>query len=153
MSISKRRQMRHQSGYTLLEVLIASIVLTVGLIGVASLQVGGTRLNNSAYLRTQASIMAYDIVDRMRANIPAARVGSYDILLADAAPGATATVPDIDLIQWRNLLNYYLPEGTGQIERIAGADATVPSRFTITVQWNDGRTAADVVQFVVTTDI
>ncbi|MEL7313173.1 MAG: type IV pilus modification protein PilV [Pseudomonadota bacterium] len=158
MSVAMQRvrhnRLRHRKagGYTLLEVLIAAIVMAVGLVGVASLQVGGTRLNNSAYLRTQASIMAYDIVDRMRANIPAARAGAYDITLADAAPGGAA-VPNIDMRQWRSLIAYYLPEGTASIERDAGPSADDPSRFTITVQWNDGRTAADVVQFIVTTDI
>ncbi|MEL7025576.1 MAG: type IV pilus modification protein PilV [Pseudomonadota bacterium] len=146
------RGRRSNGGYTLLEVLIAAIVLAIGLVGVASLQVGGSRLNNSAYLRTQASIMAYDIVDRMRANIPGARNGDYDITLADPAPGG-ATVPNIDLRQWRNLIAYYLPQGTASIERIAGPSAAEPSRFTITVEWNDGRAPADLVQFVVTTDI
>lgn len=153
VSARVRQTARRQNGYTLLEVLIAAIVMAIGLIGVATLQVGGTRLNNSAQLRTQASIMAYDIVDRMRANIPEARAGSYDILLTDATPGAIATVPDIDIIQWRNLLAYYLPAGNGQIERQAGVTANDPARFTVTVEWNDGRTAADVLQFVVTTDL
>lgn len=142
-----------QSGYTLLEILIAAILLTGGLIGLATMQVNGTRLNNSAYLRTQANIQAYDIIDRMRANQNVARTGGYDIALADPTPTATATAVDIDLLQWRNALAYYLPAGNGAVARIAGGAPDQPARITVTVQWNDGRVAADVVNFTVTTDL
>lgn len=142
-----------QGGYTLLEILIAAILLTGGLIGLATMQVNGTRLNNSAYLRTQANIQAYDIIDRMRANQAEARTGGYDILLTDPTPAATATARDIDLVQWRGALAYYLPAGTGAIERVSGGAPDQPARITVTVQWNDGRVAADVVDFVVTTDL
>ena len=148
------RTRRRQSGYTMLEVLIASVILTGGLIGVASLQLSGTRLNNSAYLRSQASIMAYDIIDRMRANAVAARAGTYDIDFTDPAPSAPATVPEIDLALWRQQLDYYLPQGVGGIERGAVVAATGVRRFLVTVRWNDGRgTAGEVIEFEVVTDI
>lgn len=156
MSVIRRfphARRRRERGYTLLEILVAAVVLTGGLIGLASMQANGTRLNNSAYLRTQASILAYDIADRMRANRAAVVANNYDIALADAAPGAASSVANIDLIQWRAALDYYLPAGTGAVETDAGATADAPLRATITVQWNDGRTAADVIQFQVTTDI
>ena len=152
MNTAARRRTA-QSGYTLLEILIAAILLTGGLIGLATMQVNGTRLNNSAYLRTQANIQAYDIIDRMRANQTEARTGGYDLLLTDATPTATATARDIDLIQWRAALAYYLPAGNGAIERVSGGGPDQPARITVTVQWNDGRVAADVVNFVVTTDL
>ncbi|MEO0616061.1 MAG: type IV pilus modification protein PilV [Pseudomonadota bacterium] len=142
-----------QGGYTLLEILVAAIILTGGLIGLASMQASGTRLNNSAYLRTQASILAYDIADRMRANRAAVVANSYDIALADATPGSPTTVADIDLVQWRTALAYYLPAGNGSIETDAGATADAPQRATITVQWNDGRATADVIDFALTTDL
>ncbi|MEL6951301.1 MAG: type IV pilus modification protein PilV [Pseudomonadota bacterium] len=152
-----RRQQRpvrsRQRGYTLLEILVAAIILTGGLIGLASMQASGTRLNNSAYLRTQASILAYDIADRMRANRAAVVANSYDIALTDATPGSPTTVADIDLVQWRNALAYYLPAGNGSIETVAGATPDAPQRATITVQWNDGRAAADVIDFALTTDL
>ncbi len=148
-----RSPQRRQRGYTLLEILVAAVLLTGGLIGLASMQANGTRLNNSAYLRTQASILAYDIVDRMRANRAAVVANSYDLALTDATPGAASSVANIDLIQWRAQLGYYLPAGNGAVETDAGATPDAPLRATITVEWNDGRTAADVIQFTVTTDI
>lgn len=153
MSLSLARQCRRQSGFTLLEILVAAILLTGGLIGLASMQVNGTRLNNSAYLRSQANVLAYDIVDRLRANLVDARAGSYDIGLGTATPPLSAAVEDIDLVQWRTGLAYYLPAGNGSIVRTAGVTADDQARFTITVQWNDGRAAADVVNFVLVTDL
>ncbi|MEM7611045.1 MAG: type IV pilus modification protein PilV [Pseudomonadota bacterium] len=149
----RHTQTRRQRGYTLLEILVASVLLTGGLIGLASLQASGTRLNNSAYLRTQANVLAYDIIDRMRANSVRARAGNYDIALADAAPPVSANPHDIDLIQWRAALAYYLPAGNGSVTRVSGGTPADPARITVTVQWNDGRAPADVVNFVVTTDL
>lgn len=154
MSVSRLMQRRQrQSGYTLLEVLVAAVLLTTGLIGLASMQVNGTRLNNSAYLRSQATILAYDIVDRMRANIPAARAGNYDLALTDATPTTVATVPNVDLGQWRTAVAYNLPAGNSSVTRVAGASADDPSQFTVVVQWNDGRAPADVVNFTITTNL
>jgi type IV pilus assembly protein PilV len=144
---------RRERGYTLLEILVAAVLLTGGLIGLASMQASGTRLNNSAYLRTQASILAYDIADRMRANRVAVVANNYDIALTDATPATASSVANTDLIQWRGALDYYLPAGNGAIETDAGANADAPLRATITVEWNDGRDPADLVQFIVTTDI
>ena len=52
----------------MLETMIALLVLSIGLIGVASLQGRGQQFNHAAYVRTQAAFLAYDIMDRMRAN-------------------------------------------------------------------------------------
>ena len=56
------------SGFTLLEVLVALVILSIGLLGLAGLQAASLRYNHSSYLRSQATLIAYDIVDRMRAN-------------------------------------------------------------------------------------
>lgn len=55
-------------GFTLIEVMIAMIILAVGLLGMASLTVRSQQSNESAYARSQASLLAYDIIERMRAN-------------------------------------------------------------------------------------
>ncbi|MEJ2108263.1 MAG: type IV pilus modification protein PilV [Acidiferrobacteraceae bacterium] len=60
--------MTNQRGFTLTEVLIAVLVLAVGLLGLAGLQLAGMKSNHSAYLRSQATIVAYDLLDRMRAD-------------------------------------------------------------------------------------
>src|SRR5664280_455779 len=60
--------MNKNSGFTLLEVLIAMLVLAVGLLGLAGLQATSLRNNQSAYNRSQATQLAYDLADRMRNN-------------------------------------------------------------------------------------
>ncbi|MCI0734504.1 MAG: type IV pilus modification protein PilV [Methylococcaceae bacterium] len=58
-------------GFTLVEVLIAVFVLALGLLGLCGLQVASLQNNHSAYLRSQATLLAYDMADRMRANATA----------------------------------------------------------------------------------
>jgi type IV pilus assembly protein PilV len=60
--------MNRQTGFSMIEVLVALLVLSIGLLGLAMLQVQGMKFNSDAYFRTQATILAYDIIDRMRAN-------------------------------------------------------------------------------------
>lgn len=65
-----------QRGFTLVEALITAIVMAVGLLGLAGLQIAGMKSNHSAYLRSQATIASYDLLDRMRAN-PGSFVGKH----------------------------------------------------------------------------
>ena len=67
--------MKTNTGFTLIEVLIAMLVLAVGLLGLAGLQATSLKNNQSAYNRSQATQLAYDMADRMRANV--AGVATY----------------------------------------------------------------------------
>ncbi|HWR76295.1 MAG TPA: type IV pilus modification protein PilV [Thiobacillus sp.] len=127
-----------QSGFTLLEVLVAMLVLSIGLLGLAGLMASSMRNNLSASHRTQATWMAYDIIDRMRANRAGALAGSYATAMGTAAACATAvptgTVPVQDIAAWKNQLACALPAGNGSIAVNAGTRAA-----TIMIQWNDSR--------------
>lgn len=61
-------QKNRETGFSLLEVLIAIVVTSIGLLGLAAMQATGLRNNHSAYHRSQATVLAYDIADRMRSN-------------------------------------------------------------------------------------
>ena len=61
-------QRRRSTGFSIIEVLVALLVLAIGLLGLAALQAQGLRFNHDAYVRTQATHLAYDIIDRMRSN-------------------------------------------------------------------------------------
>lgn len=126
------------SGFTMIEVLIALIVLSLGLLGLASLQVATTKFNHSAYLRSQATRLAYSMADRMRANRQAAlETGAYSGVdyVANPACGAVAgvTVAERDISAWRNALACSLPAGNGRI--VIGANDVV----TISIRWDDSR--------------
>ncbi|MGH8250594.1 MAG: type IV pilus modification protein PilV [Steroidobacteraceae bacterium] len=122
-----------QRGATLIEALVALLVLSIGLLGVAGLQVQALRNNHGAHLRSQATVLAQDILDRMRANRDAALGNAY-VIAVGATPTGT-TLADFDLVAWKQSLADILPAGDGAVV-MAGNVAT------ITVQWTD-RLGAD----------
>lgn len=123
-----------QGGFTMVEVLIAVLVLSIGLIGLASLQGVALQFNNSAYLRSQATNLAYDMADRVRANRRAAINGAaYNLAVADATP-AVGTLAETDLNEWRTALQNSLPAGTGGV-----AVNAVDNNLTVIVCWDDTR--------------
>jgi len=132
-----------QSGFSLLEVLISVFILAVGLLGLASLQMTSLKNNHSAQYRTSATVIAYDIIDRMRLN----KTADYTIALAATPSGSTWK--DKDLIAWKNQLTSELPSGDGSV-KIAGDIVTV------VVQWDDRRaedsTAAKLKSFTVSSE-
>ena len=107
---------RIQRGTTLVETLVALLVLSIGLLGVAALQVNALQTNLSSHVRSQASVLAYDIADRMRANRAVALSGGYNI-----AYGATVTgtnMNQIDLQDWKASLTNTLPTGDGAVSLV-----------------------------------
>ena len=125
-----RKQTR---GFTLVEALVALVVLSIGLLGVAALQLSSLQSNSSAASRSQATLLAYEVVDRMRANQSAALGGAYDITFAQTPSGST--VAKTDLIGWRQDLTATLgPTATGQISRnVTGTTTT----FVVSIRWSD----------------
>ena len=81
-----------QRGFSLLEVLIAVVVLSIGLLGLASLQATSLRMNQEALMRSQEAHLAYDMIDRMRANRPGFIAGTYN----------EPTLPRHDPGKWRS---------------------------------------------------
>lgn len=113
-------------GFTLLEVMISVFVLAVGLLGLANLQMLSLKNNHSAQYRTSATVIAYDIIDRMRLN----RTADYTIAIATTPSGST--LKDTDLIAWKTVLSNELPAGDGSV--IFNGDIV-----TVVVQWDDSR--------------
>jgi type IV pilus assembly protein PilV len=130
-----KHKQRSQSGFTLLEVLIALLILAVGLLGLAALHTVGLRSNHSAYQRTQATILTYDMMDRLRSNRNRAMSGNYNLLLAATPAGGDGAAPleDDDLSEWITNLGALLPNGDGEVACDANGFCT------IFVEWQDGR--------------
>ena len=72
------RQFDDEAGVAMIEALIAIVVISFGLLGLAGLQLAGVRTNQVAYYRSVATAQAYDMADRMRANISGVNGGSYN---------------------------------------------------------------------------
>ena len=137
-----RRACPRCQGLTLIEVLISLLVLSIGILGLATLQTASLGFNAGASHRTQATVLAYDMAERMRANRQAALAGAYDIAFEDpapacAAPATTGTVAQQDISAWRMALACRVPLGTGSIVRNGG-------EVTLTVQWNDRGTSTQL---------
>ncbi|GHD48540.1 type IV pilus assembly protein PilV [Marinobacter persicus] len=135
-------------GFTLIEILVTLFIVAIGLLGLAALVLEGMRNNQGAYLRTQATVLAYDMADRMRAN--KSNVTDYagfstdgastklpDCVTSDAGCPPTAQVTR-DLVEWTREIQgvgsdmALLPGGEGEIERDAGT-----SVYTITITWEE----------------
>jgi len=72
-----------QRGFTLIEVLVTIVVVSIGLLGLAGLQISGLRANTSSEARSKATLLANDIVERMRANPLGVAAGGYDAIVVD----------------------------------------------------------------------
>jgi type IV pilus assembly protein PilV len=141
MNIKHRQSSR---GFSLVEILIALVILGVGLLGLVGLQVSSLHASDGAYLRTQASILAYNLFDRMRANVDQAKASAYDRALDDAVEttnlncvGASAScsasqLAEWDLAQWMEQVTAELPEGTASVTTTA---VNGNSQVTVTLQW------------------
>ncbi len=125
---------RKEAGATLIEVLIAMVVLAIGLLGLAGLQATSIQSNHSAYYRSQATLLANDLADRMRANRTEALTNAYliDFPTPSTSNSVSGTSAQKDIAEWLNQLALTLPDGTGKVEK----DSTL---VTISVRWNDTR--------------
>ncbi|WP_244505771.1 type IV pilus modification protein PilV [Nitrosomonas communis] len=137
--------MPHQKGVTMIEVLVAIIVLSIGLLGLAGLQSAGLTYNQSASFRSTATMMTYSILDSIRANRNEAINGSYNIAIGISIPSGN-TIPEQDLNNWLNELALRLPAGAGAIN-VAG------NVVTVIVQWDDSRGTLAAQQFILTTQL
>lgn len=121
-----------QRGFSLVEVMIAVLVLAVGVLGAASLQLNALRFNASAAHATQASFIAYNTLDRIRAN--AANIAGYaglEVSGCDTAPVA-ATMLAQDRADFAEAVGCLLPSGSGRVE-------VIDNRATVTVSWSEAR--------------
>jgi type IV pilus assembly protein PilV len=118
-------KIKNKSGFTLIEVLIAMLVLSVGLLGLAGIQARSLKNNVSAHNRAQAIQLAYDIADRIRANVvetkrsaksnPAtstyATATPKKIIACNSSPGcSSAQLVQNDLFEWEVAINDAFPD-------------------------------------------
>ena len=145
-------------GFSLVEALVALVVMSIGLLGIAALYVESLRSGTSALLRSQAVAMASDMADRIRANPTAgaayAKTVDANGTVTAACTGSTGTcsvaeMAATDIAQWAQLVDdrqddptkgpLALPAGRGTVAVSAGT----PLVYTITVSWTEsGQTAA-----------
>jgi type IV pilus assembly protein PilV len=144
------------AGFTLVEVLVSLVILAIGLLGIAKLMLFSSHANDSAYLRSQATALAYEILDDMRANRQEAIVPqTYNtaaavpanlpaVLCVGAVVCTTTQVALYDLYQWGLHLNANsgavppgaLPNGQGVVTAVT-SPTLLQTTVTIVVSWDD----------------
>ena len=122
------RQFNNERGVGLIEVLVTLLILSTTLIALSALQTRSLQFNQGAYFRSQANMLAYDMLDRIRVNdslpqdneAPAPvreALSAYTMGETVAAEAIVATAPlsAVDQYQWLRSINASLPGGRGQI--------------------------------------
>ncbi len=140
------------SGFTMVEVLVALVVLTIGLLGIAALLLNSLQSGRTAIYRTQAVNLTADLADRIRAN----RLGqdAYNTAFGDVVAEVAAcfttggcSEDDLaasDLARWKASLAQLLPNGQGQVVVNLPVAAGEPTNYVVTVQWSEAGEAAPV---------
>lgn len=130
-------KVRRSRGFSIVEVLVALVVLSVGMLGIAGLYVTTLRASGSALYRTQAVSLASDMADRIRANpfggAAYTGAGTNRNCVAGGVDCNATEMAEDDLFWWRTQLGQVLPSATGTVIRVAGP----PQAFTITVSWTE----------------
>jgi type IV pilus assembly protein PilV len=134
---------RKESGFSMVEVLVALVVLAIGLLGIAALYLNSLQSGRTAIYRTQAITLAADLADRIRMNRSAQ--ASYGSLFADAEAvvGSCSTtggcsdadLASTDLANWKAEVADQLPGGQGQVAVVMPAAAGEPTTYVVTVRW------------------
>lgn len=134
--------MAHDRGFSLVEVMVALVVLSVGLLGIAALQGQGLGASRVAMYRTVAVNLAADMAERIRVNRLAGSVYGDEDAATDygcdpeTGEGDDCTPAEMaahDLFVWQQLIESQLPGGSGRVEFTDGT----PPVYTITVEWEE----------------
>lgn len=141
-----------QKGFGMLEVLIALLVLSIGLLGVAALQIVSLKNNQSSMSRSLGTISAYSILDAMRADRSSALAGSYNFAMPSTISAATckktgATLQAIQLNSWLQEIQQKL--GTTACGSVNCASGTCA----ISVQFDDSRGTNGNTAQTITTNV
>lgn len=128
------RPARTVQGSSMLEILIAVLVLAIGLLGVAALQARALKNNQSALERSQAVALAYFIFDAMRANIDEAQTGAYNL------PRTCTLLNNGNLVaNDQRLWLHAIKDTLGNNSRSCGEISCLGPTCTIRIYWDDSR--------------
>lgn len=122
--------MKTSRGFSMVEVLVSIVVLSIALLGTASLTAASLKSTNSSYYRSQATVLADDILDRMRSNVIVARGGTYNIAGNPPVLTAASGTAFFDATEWTTTVAETLPGGVGNVEVELGV-------ATVTIMWGD----------------
>ncbi len=147
-------------GVSLIECLVALTILSVGLMGMASLMIGGLRAGRAALFRTHAVNLVSDMVERIRANPSAGGAyecaryiggpSEHDCAVTDSTAGASCTPAELaedDLARWHSAARALLPLASdaacvANVTYSASPAPDEPARYRVSVAWSEPGEAA-----------
>jgi len=126
------RKMRQEQGATLIEIAITVLILSTSLLAMATLQARSLQFNQGSSIRSQANILAYDIMDRIRINRGTAsgNISGYTADYGVTPTGNSLAVSDV--ATWRANLLSALPTGKGKI-----SCSSTTRICTVTIEWSE----------------
>lgn len=150
-----RSRFNTSRGTTLIEVLVSLLILSIGLLGMVGLQTVSLRNTQTAYQRTQATLLTADIMERMRANPQGLNAGSYNNAGASlsaaclSVTGCSAAALALhDVAEWQAAVASALPAGAGVVCLDSSPEDGTPASpacdgagnvYAIKVWWDDNR--------------
>ncbi len=140
--IKEQNLSRHinQRGASLIEVLVTMLIVSLGLLGQAGIIALSAKVSHSAFLRSQATLLSYDIVERLRLNRAQAVAGNFTINYAATGSSPSGSVPsgtaiqNVELRDWKTNLENSLPNGDGQVTVDGGGHVTINIRWSEVVK-------------------
>lgn len=133
---------RRARGVSLIEVLIALLVIMVAMLGSLGLKAAGLKHAGQANARSVAALHAGEMFDRLRANPVRAAAGEYELALTDSAPATPSTIAEVDLAQWRARIAQNLPSGAGGVTVTSGGLARVELQWLERIDGEDAVTVS-----------
>jgi type IV pilus assembly protein PilV len=135
-----------QRGFSMIEVLITMLIISLAVLGVVGLQAHAMRLNQGGLFRAQAVFLAGDLAERMEANKVAAIAGSYEVATSNTPATSSNTcattqctgdeLASNDLSQWQNAISQTLPQASWSVTLSTAGN---PVTYTIVISWIDRR--------------
>ncbi len=147
---------RREGGFSMIEVLVTLLIISLALLGTAGLQAYSMRLNQGGQFRSLAVFLAADLAERLEGNKAGATAGSYAVTSTTGAAyvaGTTsassacvtgacnaANLAAYDLSQWQSAVAASLPQSSWSVVLTQAASGTqTQSNYTITIGWVDRR--------------
>jgi type IV pilus assembly protein PilV len=134
----------HQSGFTLIEVLVSVVILSIGLLGLVALQTTSYRYEHDAFLHSVATNQAYAMIDSMHSNSAGIAAGAYNAInyanSVNATPCTNCSPTQMAVLDgylWNTMLRQMLPSGQGSVSYNSATGL-----YVVSVMWDARRTGA-----------
>lgn len=167
--LSRKSNRPTQHGFSMIEVLVTMAVVAVGLMGLIALMMKGLQANSGSAIRSVAVAQAYDMADRMRANLAGVQAGNYDNTVPPGSTSAcsisgnvappdpdalgscstcsssctVANISTMDQCLWHLANAKLLPSGSGAVCKETG-----DNRYSIFVSWDDSKSGSPSKTFI-----